>query len=250
MSPNLKQKIIKDSLTIDDIVIPVDVYKEMRMDVRFALRADKIILRLPIFCSKKDIKTNIDKAESWVKALIIKNPSIRDRFKIREYKNGNSLSINGKEFIFDISRTSNINYSAKIRSNRILIFLPHDSTPSENKKAIVALQSRLMAQFFLPEVTARIQEINNKYFNIKISGIKLKYNKSNWGSRSAMGNINISTRLLFAPRDVQDYVFVHELAHFIEMNHSSRFWDIVRKIVPDYKEKEKWLKIHGPSCDF
>ncbi len=39
---------------------------------------------------------------------------------------------------------------------------------------------------------------------------RIKYNKSNWGSRSAKNNINISTRLLFAPKDVQDYVFIHE----------------------------------------
>jgi len=107
-----------------------------------------------------------------------------------------------------------------------------------------------MGQYFLPEIMSRIHAINKRFFNVRINSVRMKYNKTNWGSRSARNNINISTRLLFAPKDVQDYVFVHELAHFIEMNHSSRFWDIVRKIVPDYKEKEKWLKMHGSSCDF
>ena len=78
----------------------------------------------------------------------------------------------------------------------------------------------------------------------------MKYNKTNWGSRSTKNNINISTRLLFAPKDVQEYVFIHELAHFFEMNHSKRFWDIVGKIMPDYKEKERWLKINNAKCDF
>ena len=108
----------------------------------------------------------------------------------------------------------------------------------------------MTGQYFLPEVIKRIEELNKKYFSVNINGVKLKYNKSNWGSRSVRNNINISTRLLFAPKDVQDYVFIHELAHFIEMNHSKRFWEIVKKIIPDYKEKELWLKKNGSKCDF
>ena len=60
--------------------------------------------------------------------------------------------------------------------------------------------------------------------NNLIKGIFLKYNHSNWGSCSHNGNINLSTRLLFAPEAVQDYVIVHELAHLVEPNHSDRFW--------------------------
>ena len=78
----------------------------------------------------------------------------------------------------------------------------------------------------------------------------MKYNHSNWGSCSSKGNINLSTRLLFAPDDVIDYVIIHELAHRIEMNHSPRFWKLVSDAMPDYKEKEKWLKVHGGKLGF
>ena len=47
------------------------------------------------------------------------------------------------------------------------------------------------------------------------------------------------------PEEVLDYVVVHELAHLIEMNHSSRFWEIVSKEMPNYKEIRKWLKENG-----
>jgi predicted metal-dependent hydrolase len=78
----------------------------------------------------------------------------------------------------------------------------------------------------------------------------LKYNQTNWGSCSTRGNINLSTRLLFAPDDVIDYVIIHELAHLLEMNHSNRFWNIVKKAMPEYREKEVWLKKNGHLCDF
>jgi len=47
-----------------------------------------------------------------------------------------------------------------------------------------------------------------------------------------------------APSAVLDYIVVHEVAHLIELNHSNRFWRIVRRHMPDYKNYEKWLKDH------
>jgi len=49
---------------------------------------------------------------------------------------------------------------------------------------------------------------------------------------------------------VVDYVIVHELAHLIEANHSHRFWKVVSDIMPNYKEKEEWLKENNHLCDF
>jgi predicted metal-dependent hydrolase len=45
-----------------------------------------------------------------------------------------------------------------------------------------------------------------------------------------------------ADEDVIDYVVVHELAHLIEMNHSVRFWAVVERVLPDYRERQKWLR--------
>ena len=49
------------------------------------------------------------------------------------------------------------------------------------------------------------------------------------------------------PREVLDYVVVHELCHRKEMNHSDRFWNEVARIIPDYKSRKQWLKDHGAS---
>ncbi|MBI5182139.1 MAG: M48 family metallopeptidase [Nitrospirae bacterium] len=77
----------------------------------------------------------------------------------------------------------------------------------------------------------------------------LKYNKiriSNalrrWGSCSAKGNLNFSWRLIMSPLRVIDYVVVHELAHIEENNHSKRFWDKVKIMMPDYEQHKEWLK--------
>lgn len=76
--------------------------------------------------------------------------------------------------------------------------------------------------------------------------ISIRHQKTRWGSCSAKGNLNFNCLLMLAPEEVRDYVIVHELCHRKEMNHSAAFWAEVARVVPDYKEKERWLKVEGP----
>ena len=76
--------------------------------------------------------------------------------------------------------------------------------------------------------------------------ISIRHQKTRWGSCSSKGNLNFNCLLMLAPEDIRDYVVVHELCHRKEMNHSRRFWAEVARVVPDYKEKERWLKENGP----
>ena len=75
--------------------------------------------------------------------------------------------------------------------------------------------------------------------------ITIRNQKTRWGSCSSKGNLNFNCLLMLAPEGVQDYVIIHELCHRKEMNHSKRFWDEVEKVMPDYKEKRRWLKENG-----
>ncbi len=238
-------------LKYDNIIVPIDIYKEMRMDVRVSIVKDKAIIRVPLFYTKKQMDKNHEWAKEWILNHLKNNKKTRDRFIVKRYFSGDELKINEKTFILEINLTTNKNYSAILDRNIIKISVPSAVKDDlEKQNAIKTLQSRVVAQYFQNEIAKRITDINRRFFGFQINNIRLKYNKTNWGSRSAKSNINISTRLLFAPKDVQDYVFIHELAHFKEMNHSPKFWKIVREIMPDYKEKEKWLKANGHNCDF
>lgn len=66
--------------------------------------------------------------------------------------------------------------------------------------------------------------------------------KKRFGSCSSAGSISFSYLLMLYPEEARDYVIVHELAHRTEMNHSPRFYAIVEKYMPDYKERRALLK--------
>lgn len=71
--------------------------------------------------------------------------------------------------------------------------------------------------------------------------------KSRWGSCSSSGTLRFNWRLIMAEPRVRQYVAAHEVAHILEMNHSSRFWRHVARCMPSYKAERKWLKTHGQT---
>ena len=75
--------------------------------------------------------------------------------------------------------------------------------------------------------------------------VTIREQKTRWGSCSTKGNLNFNWKLVLMPPEILDYVVVHELAHRIQMNHSAAFWAEVGKILPDYKERRRWLKVNG-----
>ena len=77
--------------------------------------------------------------------------------------------------------------------------------------------------------------------------ITIRSQRTRWGSCSAKGNLNFNCLLMLAPKEVQDYVVIHELCHRREMNHSTAFWAEVERYCPGYRLHRKWLKDNGAA---
>lgn len=75
--------------------------------------------------------------------------------------------------------------------------------------------------------------------------ITIRNQRSRWGSCSGRGNLNFNCLLMLVPEEVLDYVVVHELCHRKEMNHSTKFWAEVERVLPDYAVRRAWLKENG-----
>lgn len=86
-----------------------------------------------------------------------------------------------------------------------------------------------------------------KKMGVSYGRITVRAAKTRWGSCSVQGNLNFHWKLILMPAEVLDYVVVHELAHRKEMNHSSLFWAEVERILPDYRERRRWLKTYGQT---
>lgn len=91
--------------------------------------------------------------------------------------------------------------------------------------------------YFLEKTREYAAMMGLKYGRITITSAKKRF-----GSCSSSGNICFSYRLMFYPEAAREYVIVHELAHILEMNHSPRFYRVIEKYMPDYKQRKKLLR--------
>lgn len=98
----------------------------------------------------------------------------------------------------------------------------------------------------LPLIAERVEHFA-PIVGVDYGRITVRSQTTRWGSCSAKGNLSFNCLLALLPREVLDYVVVHELCHRKEMNHSARFWAEVVRILPDYAVRRRWLKTNGAS---
>jgi predicted metal-dependent hydrolase len=237
-------------IEIDGNTVPAKVYQESRKNVRVSIGKTAAILRLPIQMDKKQKRNQFGWFTRWVEKQFANNEQLRKRFFPKIYQTGDTLTVGNRTYQLLVTYEERKTFGASLKGNTIHLKLVKGAHPLSVNKSIKTLLSRVIGKDFHPEIDKRVRDLNREYFQKEIKSVNLKYNTSNWGSCSTRGNVNLSTRLLFAPSDVIDYVIIHELSHLIEMNHSPKFWKIVKSIMPNYKEKEAWLKENGANCDF
>jgi len=87
-----------------------------------------------------------------------------------------------------------------------------------------------------------VNRINNMTYKYKIGKVELKNTISKWGHCKNDNSIMINIKLLNAPKDILNYVIIHELSHIVYKDHSKNFWKNVSIFCPDWKDIRKKLK--------
>ncbi|MFA5948328.1 MAG: M48 family metallopeptidase [Candidatus Gracilibacteria bacterium] len=82
----------------------------------------------------------------------------------------------------------------------------------------------------------------NKIYDFNYNKIRIKSQRTKWGSCSRKKNLNFNYRIAFLPPHLAEYIVVHELCHLEQLNHSKNFWALVEKTMPNYKILRKELK--------
>ncbi len=241
----------KAYLEIFNIKVPLRLKREWRNTVRYSISKKSLNLTVPKFYTRSQIGEELHKIRSWAETQFDKNPDMKDRFIPVNYATGDVINIYEHKFRLEIYADDyRKGLSAEIDDNKVSIFTPSEIQLEDRNVLIGQLLSRLFSKHFLDDIKRRVYNINDTFFQEEIKDIRLKNNQSNWGSCSSNRNINLSSRLLFAPRKVVDYVITHELAHLKEMNHSEKFWSHVGSAMPDYKKYDSWLTKHGHKLRF
>jgi predicted metal-dependent hydrolase len=82
---------------------------------------------------------------------------------------------------------------------------------------------------------------------LDVAGVSIRNQRTRWGSCSRKGVIALNFRLVQMPPEVAEYILIHELMHLRQQNHGPRFWRLVERACPMFRDSERWLRRHGRS---
>ena len=127
--------------------------------------------------------------------------------------------------------------SPKPTPSVLLVSLPHSASPEQIKDMVQAWLMRQARQVFKERLDHFAPQLGVQWKKMSLSNAGTR-----WGSAKADGSIRLNWRLIHMRMAVIDYVVAHELSHLRVMDHSPRFWDTVRSVLPDYAALRRQLK--------
>jgi len=191
----------------------------------------KIIIKVPYYYTKENISTFIKHNEKRIKKWIKKQFSQTIFYEKIKFFEGDKIPFMGK--FYELVYSYNQNKKLTLKDKFFLDIKYRKSARKIFYKWFKEKAGEILSN--------KLQYFAQKY-KFKYTRLKISYGKSIYGTCSQNQEITLSFRILFFPEDVIDYIIIHELAHTQELNHSQKFWQIVEEIIPDFKEKRKWLK--------
>jgi predicted metal-dependent hydrolase len=212
-----------------------DIIYSKRKTIAIVVERDRrVVVRAPVGTPEATVRQAVEAKKQWIYEKIHlpdKYPLERDR---KEFVSGETLHYLGRSYRLEIVE----------RNVPGVVF--HSCFQISRRNRPHAAQ--LLRQWYLERARRRLtaraeyyaQALGVKFNRVLVSDMRVR-----WGSCTPKNNLNFNWRIIKAPPFVLDYLVVHELAHLLEPNHSSRFWNIVAVQVPRYEEARAWLKAHG-----
>ncbi|WKY47234.1 SprT family zinc-dependent metalloprotease [Eubacteriaceae bacterium ES3] len=191
-------------------------------------------VRAPKRMATDQIENFVRKHQAWVESRIQQMRQSQQRKDAFQVAFGEKYLMLGDYYPLIPVKQSDFGFNGKG------FYADEEFTKDQLKKGMVSLYRDLARNLLIKKTVDYGQKMG-------VFPLKLKINKARtrWGSCSSSGNLNFSWYLIMAEESAIDYVVVHELAHLIQMNHSTEFWEIVEGYCPDYlgaKEKLKCLQ--------
>ncbi len=202
--------------------------------ISLKIRNGELEISCPYNTSEIFLKNLIERKKEWINKNI--DRSRKNHKKIDQISNG---FITFKGLVLQLIYKKSNFERITVEDNELKIFY---SEKSKSRQLIIEWL-KLQANNFL---RARLSFLS-KRISIEFNSLTIKSYTARWGSCNIKGDIFLNWKLIMLPKSVIDYVLIHELAHINVPNHSSEFWELVKKKDPNYCKSKKWLKDNGSS---
>lgn len=235
---------------LGDTVVAYQFRRGKRRTIGFSVGAEGLVVSAPKWVPLYEIDKAVQEKTGWIVAKLQETRARHDRLEAAriEWRDGTTLPFLGETVTVLIDpRHAFGSIGGELQTaqacdgavpRKILhIGLAHDATAEQIRDSVQAWLMRHAKQIFTERLNHFAPQVGVQWRKLSLSSAGTR-----WGSASADGAIRLNWRLIHFKLSVIDYVVVHELSHLRVMDHSPRFWDTVRTVVPDYAELRGQLK--------
>lgn len=216
------------------IAIQIEYRRRKSFELKW-INPHELRLLAPLGTSRKMIDQLIKDKEDWIyrsRKRIVERQQQGDK----NYLNADAIQFLGKTVPFRFEKAA---HPFQLHMEEDAFVLVGEGT-AEEARAVIEVTYRDQARYIFQERVANFSQ----RLGVRVNQIRVKSQKTRWGSCSSKGNLNFNWHAIVAPPEVVDYLVVHECCHLVHMNHSKAFWTLVESFYPDYRECRKWLKNH------
>ena len=232
---------MKQQIQFGKSKIHYSVIKSRRLKTsQIVVDKDNVIVRTPFKKSKSEIEDIVKEKASWIYRKQFEFKKQKSSVVKPTYSDGTTLPYLGKNCIL-IVKTNQKKSSIKFKNSKFIVSI---ESKRPLKKFVKNLYESWLENKSSNYLYKRAQKLASKT-GIKPSKIIVKSLKDRWGSATKDRTINLNVNLLKVPRDVIDYIIIHELCHVRIKDHSFRYWNLVRKFMSNYQDKIAWLKANS-----
>ncbi|RZJ25414.1 MAG: M48 family peptidase, partial [Haliea sp.] len=236
---------------LGDTVVAYQFRRGKRRTIGFSVGAEGLVVSAPKWVPLYEIDKAVLEKTGWILAKLKETRARHDRLEAAriEWRDGATLPFLGDTVTVVIDprhafggvggelKTSDAAGADAAPQKTLHIGLAHDATAEQIRDSVQAWLMRQARQLFTERLNHFAPHLGVQWRKLSLSSAGTR-----WGSASADGAIRLNWRLIHFRLSVIDYVVVHELSHLRVMDHSPRFWDTVRTVVPDYAELRSQLK--------
>lgn len=223
-------------------VIEYDIELSIRRSVSITIRQPdgRVVVKAPIGVSMVDVESFIKAKSEWIFKHKQRVADMSSQRITREYNNGSSHLLLGKPFKINVIESVNKKIE-ELSDGSLNIFLP--DTTSDRVEITLKKWYLSKATNVFPSIIKQIADDFISRHNIKkMVSFQFKYVSSYWGVCTSKGVIRLNLELMRAPKECIEYILVHELCHLVHHNHSSKFYDLMSKEMPDWQDRKALLE--------
>jgi predicted metal-dependent hydrolase len=213
--------------------------------LKLSLRQGKPIrVQAPPHISMQEIEQFVLENEKWIEGYMERFRKLEEEFPKKKLVQSETFPFLGENLQLRFVPTL-LNQVFFSRQESFLNMHLPEGLWHDIKEEEIQVYFAQLKKFYQQEAEKLIPErlqIWSKQMQLFPKLVRLRNQKTRWGSCNSRGAININWRLMGAPLHVLDYILIHELAHLQHMDHSEKFWNLVQRHCADYQMAEDWLK--------